>query len=227
MSISAFPNSEPGPTPPRRQAGRPRRQAAELLPASILASARELFLSKGFAATSVQEIAERAGVTKRTLYVKIGDKEAIFGAVVGIMLQDWRDMIDGAGPDQSLQLRFEKLGLQLLSVMLEPDMVRLNRVMLAEAYRFPSMVNLLVAQIEQGPIPQLERLLMRTRGATGAPTESDQVAARLFYDMIVGAPMRMALTGRPASLVIAPEEWVRQAATLFLQGWRHADGIPT
>ena len=186
---------------------------------SILASARELFLSKGFAATSVQEIAARAGVTKRTLYVKIGDKDAIFEAVVGAMLQDWRHVVDGAGPDDSLQLRFEQLGRQLLAVMLEPDMIRLNRVMLAEAYRFPAMISLLVAQIEQGPIPQLARLLMQARGVEGEPSGDDQVAARLFYDMVVGAPMRVALTGRPPSLSITPDDWVRRAVTVFLQGW--------
>ncbi len=198
---------------------------AELLPASILAAARELFLTRGFAATSVQEIADRAGVTKRTLYVKIGDKEAIFAAVVGAMLQDWRQVVVGFDPDDSLQLQFEQLGRQLLSVMLEPDMVRLNRVMLAEAYRFPSLVNLLVAQIEQGPIPQLARLLSQARGADGEPTKSDEVAARLLYDMVVGAPMRVALTGRPPSLAITPDDWVRHAVTMFLHGWQGFGGV--
>lgn len=208
----------------KRRSGRPYREAAELLSDSILAAARHRFLTKGFAATSVQEIAEQAGVTKRTLYVKVGDKEAIFAAVVAAMLQDWRHVVDGTGPDDSLQLRFEHLGQQLLAVMLEPDMLRLNRVMLAEAYRFPSMVNLLVAQIEQGPIPQLARLLMQARGAGGEPTEGDQVAARLFYDMVVGAPMRAALTGRPPSLAITPNEWVCRAVTLFLRGWQQVGG---
>lgn len=206
--------------------GRPQRGHAELLPASILAGARELFLTKGFAGTSVQEIADHAGVTKRTLYVKVGDKEAMFAAVVGAMLQDWRHVVDDASPGDSLQLRFEQLGQQLLAVMLEPDMVRLNRVMLSEAYRFPSMVSLLMAQIERGPIPQLARLLMQGRGAGGEPTENDQVAARLFYDMIVSTPMRVALTGRPPSLAITPHGWVRHAVTLFLHGWPDASPRP-
>jgi len=209
----------------RRRPGRPRRQLAELLPGSILAEARELFLDKGYAATSLQAIAAQAGVTKRTLYVKVGDKEAIFAAVVGAMLQDWRQVVDGDPPGQSLQQRFEAIGRQLLAVSLEPDMVRLHRLMLAEAYRFPALVNLLVAQIEQGPIPQLARLLMRARGAEGEPAETDQVAARLFYDMVVAAPLRVALTGRPPSLDITPEGWVSRAVAVFLFGWRDVSGI--
>lgn len=173
----------------------------------------------------MQDVAERAGVTKRTLYVKVGDKEAMFAAVVSTMLKDWRHVVDDTGAAHSLQHRFEYLGRHLLSVMLEPDMLRLNRVMLAEAYRFPSMVSLLMAQIEQGPIPQLARLLAEVRGATGDPENGDQVAARLFYDMIVGAPMRVALTGRPPSLTITHDEWVRHAVTLFLQGWQSISAV--
>lgn len=225
MSILSSPSAETlGAPAARRRAGRPQRDAAELLSGSILAAARELFLTKGYAATSVQQIAERAGVTKRTLYVKIGDKEAIFGAVVSAMLQDWRHVVDDGQPGDGLQRRFEQLGQQLLAVMLEPDMVRLNRVMLAEAYRFPSMIALLMAQIEQGPIPQLARLLLQARGGAGEPAETDQIAARLFYDMVVGAPMRVALTGRPPSLDITPDEWARRAVTMFLRGWRDLSG---
>ncbi|MGI4951600.1 MAG: TetR/AcrR family transcriptional regulator [Janthinobacterium lividum] len=209
----------------RRRPGRPQRQLAALLPGSILAEARALFLDRGYAATSLEAIAAQAGVTKRTLYVKVGDKEAIFAAVVGAMLQDWRHVVDGDPPGHSLQQRFEAIGRQLLAVSLEPDMVQLHRVMLAEAYRFPALVNLLVAQIEQGPIPQLARLLMRARGAEGEPAEADQVAARLFYDMVVAAPLRMALTGRPPSLDITPEGWVRRAVAVFLLGWRDVSGI--
>jgi AcrR family transcriptional regulator len=225
VSIS-IPQAGPDrPVASRRRAGRPQRELAELISGSILAGARELFLDRGYAATSVQEIAAQAGVTKRTLYVKVGDKEAIFAAVVGAMLQDWRHVVDGDLPGHSLQQRFETIGRQLLAVSLEPDMVRLHRVMLAEAYRFPALVNLLVAQIEQGPIPQLARVLMHARGAEGEPAEADQVAARLFYDMVVAAPLRMALTGRPPSLDITPDGWVRRAVAVFLFGWRDGSGI--
>jgi TetR/AcrR family transcriptional repressor of mexJK operon len=221
VSISTTSQDDAAAAPPSdRRIGRPSRRVAALLPASILAGARELFLSKGFAATSIQEIADRAGVTNRTLYVKIGNKEAIFAAVVGNVLQDWRHVVDGADPADTLQTRLEHLGRQLLTVMLEPDIVRLNRVMLAEAYRFPALINLVVAQIEQGPIPQLARLLMQARHATGAPAEQDEVAARLFYEMVVGAPLRMALTGRPPLLAITPDEWVRHAVAMFLSGWQ-------
>jgi AcrR family transcriptional regulator len=219
VSISVSPVPVSPATTPGRRAGRPSREAAEALPEQIRASARSLFLEQGFAATSVQQIAAHAGATKRTLYVKIGDKEALFRAVIDDVLQEWRHTVDGAVASGTLQTRLETIGLQLLAVVLSPDMVRLNRVLTAEAYRFPSLIQMLMRQIEQGPIPQLARLLMAERGATGTPARADEIAARLFYDMVSGAPLRVALTGRQKSFEMADEDWVRHAVAIFLRGW--------
>jgi AcrR family transcriptional regulator len=202
-----------------RRAGRPSRAAADALPDQILASARALFLEQGFAATSVQMIAAHAGATKRTLYVKVGDKEALFRAVIDDVLKDWRHTVDAAlaGP---LQAQLEAIGQQLLAVVLSPDMVRLNRVLTSEAYRFPSLIQMLVQQIEQGPIPQLARLLMEERGGAGPPSLEDEIAARLFYDMISGAPLRVAMTGRQKFFEMTDTDWVRHAVSVFLRGWQ-------
>ena len=172
----------------------------------------------------MQQIAERVGATKRTLYVKVGDKEALFRAVIGDLLQDWRHTVDPASSDASLRLRLEQLGRDLLSVMLAPDMVRLNRVLLSEAYRSPSLVQMLTEQIEHGPIPQLVRLLAEVRGGTGTPSRADEVAARLFYDMVTAAPLRVALTGRQPSFEMSHAEWVREAVRVFLGGWQPGEG---
>jgi TetR/AcrR family transcriptional repressor of mexJK operon len=50
--------------------------------AAILEAGRELFLTDGFDRTSVDAIAARAGVSKRTVYDYFGDKKAVLLAVV-------------------------------------------------------------------------------------------------------------------------------------------------
>src|SRR5256885_3484936 len=57
-----------------------RRKAAR--PTEIVAAALEVFVERGFAATRLEEVARRAGVTKGTVYLYFTSKEALFKAVV-------------------------------------------------------------------------------------------------------------------------------------------------
>jgi AcrR family transcriptional regulator len=62
---------------------RPRqRRNKEARPAELMAAALELFVERGFAATRLDDVAARAGVTKGTLYLYFDSKEALFKAVV-------------------------------------------------------------------------------------------------------------------------------------------------
>lgn len=211
-AVAARPAARPA------RSGRPSLEAAAELPLRILASARAVFLEHGYAATTLQQIAEHAGATKRTLYVKFGDKEALFSACVVEMLQDWRQTADRAAPGASLRERLEQVCLHLLTAILEPDVVRLNRITLTEAHRFPWLVELLSRQIEEGPLPQIGRILMEARGDTTLSVD-DRVSARLLNDMITGPPLRIALIGLQPSVPISHDEWVRRVVGLFLQGW--------
>ncbi|MGI6031574.1 MAG: TetR/AcrR family transcriptional regulator [Eubacteriales bacterium] len=58
----------------------------------ILSQARELFYSKGYDATGVQEIALAAGVTKPTLYYYFGSK---YGLLTSLVQHDFTPLLDG------------------------------------------------------------------------------------------------------------------------------------
>ena len=59
-----------------------RRRQAETKRAVILDAAEELFVSSGYELTSVDAIAARAGVSKRTVYDHFGDKLSLFRSVL-------------------------------------------------------------------------------------------------------------------------------------------------
>lgn len=59
-----------------------RRRRKEARPQELTAAALSLFVEKGFAATRLDEIAARAGVSKGTLYLYFDSKEALFKAVI-------------------------------------------------------------------------------------------------------------------------------------------------
>ncbi|MGE5387168.1 MAG: TetR/AcrR family transcriptional regulator [Betaproteobacteria bacterium] len=64
-----------------------RKRRKEARPSELAAAALELFVEKGFAATRLEDIAARAGVSKGTLYLYFDSKDALFKAVIreGIM----------------------------------------------------------------------------------------------------------------------------------------------
>ena len=59
-----------------------RRRRKEARPQELLAAALELFVEKGFAATRIEEVAVRAGVSKGTLYLYFSSKEELLKAVI-------------------------------------------------------------------------------------------------------------------------------------------------
>jgi len=73
MGLHDSPAESPAPRWQRRKDARP---------SEILAAAMETFVEHGFAATKLEDVAKRAGVTKGTLYIYFESKEALFKAVV-------------------------------------------------------------------------------------------------------------------------------------------------
>lgn len=68
--------------PMTRPRAKRRERRKESRPAELLAAALELFVERGFAATRLEDVATRAGVSKGTLYLYYSGKEDLFKAVV-------------------------------------------------------------------------------------------------------------------------------------------------
>ena len=66
----------------RRGRGRPQARPDEETRAVILEAARHEFASSGYAATNMESVARRAGVSTRTLYRLIPNKAALFEAML-------------------------------------------------------------------------------------------------------------------------------------------------
>lgn len=68
--------------PPASGNKTPRRRRKDARPSELTAAALDLFVEKGFAATRLDDVAARAGVSKGTLYLYFDSKEALFKAVI-------------------------------------------------------------------------------------------------------------------------------------------------
>jgi AcrR family transcriptional regulator len=110
-------------------------------PPEILEAALAVFAQKGFAATRLDDIAAKAGITKGTIYLYFDSKQALFEALarqsVGAQIEQIRAQL-AAFPGSSAELlRF------VLSTMgrfaMTSDRVVLPRLVLAEAANFPKL----------------------------------------------------------------------------------------
>ncbi|WP_371524919.1 TetR/AcrR family transcriptional regulator [Streptomyces sp. NBC_01283] len=80
----------------------------------ILAAAEELFYHRGITAVGVDLIAERSGVTKRTLYNQFGSKDHLVAAYLTGRDQRWRSLVRAAvdaseTPAEAVTAPFEAL----------------------------------------------------------------------------------------------------------------------
>ena len=81
---------------PRGRGGRPSRLESAQLSDRILDVATALFLGDGFGATSIEAVAKRAGISKRTFYHRFRGKEVLFEAVVRRLIERWMPPFDAA-----------------------------------------------------------------------------------------------------------------------------------
>jgi len=118
-----------------------RRRRKEARPQELVEAALALFAEKGFAATRIDDVAARAGVTKGTVYLYFESKEALFKAVIdeGIVpvLVYGEQMLSGPCDDPVQLMRcllfgwWEMIGATPLGAV--------PKLMIAEARNFPDL----------------------------------------------------------------------------------------
>lgn len=118
-----------------------RRRRKEARPQELLQAALELFVERGFAASRIEEVAQRAGVSKGTLYLYYASKEELFKAVVRHNLS----ALIAEGEEAARQ--FEGSSSALLSFLLHTWWERvgntpaagIHKIVLAEVRNFPEL----------------------------------------------------------------------------------------
>lgn len=126
-----------------------RRRRKEARPQELLDAALELFVEKGFAATRLDEVARRAGVSKGTVYLYFPGKEELFKAVVRHSLtpiialgSDLLDSHRGRTADllrELMQVWWERVGSTRASGIF--------KLVLAEACNFPDLTRFYVDEV--------------------------------------------------------------------------------
>lgn len=159
---------------------------------AITRAASETFLAEGFDRASLDQIAQRAGVSKQTIYSHFADKQALFLAICTELTEKLTiPLRRPASETGDLRSTLLRLGEDALAMMLHPASLDLHRLIVGAAARFPELGQ---AAYEAGAgrmITDLSALLaQRSRSGDGLPRplageEADRLAEQ-FIGMLRG-----------------------------------------
>lgn len=111
--------------------------------AAVIEAATTLFLRLGYGATTMDDVAKAAGVSKRTIYNNFTDKEALFREVVlaatGIAEEFSNDATAALASPDNLPATLIAVARRLARAATSLEVIRLRRLLIGEAYRFPDL----------------------------------------------------------------------------------------
>jgi AcrR family transcriptional regulator len=208
--------------------GRPPRELAGEVDARILDAARRVFLERGLAGSSMDEIAGLARAGKPTIYARFPSKEALFAAVVMRNVAAAIARFESQPPTgATIDERLASVGTTVLHWALG-DTVDLMRVGIAEARRFPdlaSSVHRMALERGSGAVARLlgEAAQSDELGTLPAFTpERLATTTQFFMDLVFFPMITRALFGeklKPLRAEIALH--VARSVAFFLAACRH------
>jgi AcrR family transcriptional regulator len=205
----------------RARRGRPLQIAEPERRQKLLDAAESVFVEQGYSASSMDDIARRAGMSKKTLYRLFDTKGALFSAVIAGRRAVLNAMVEaeactGAETADEVLRRFL---VKIAHFVLAPRQASIYRLVIAESRRAPELAS---AFYQEGPSKARVMLtewlrVQNERGLLRVPDAA--AAASMLISMVIADPQMCLLIGEgcvPDEAVI--EDRVRRAVELFLQG---------
>jgi AcrR family transcriptional regulator len=183
-------------SPPKKGTRWTRRKEAR--PQELLAAALDLFVERGYAATRLDDVAARAGVSKGTLYLYFENKEELFKAVVR------ENMLPLIGDAEQAVNSFEGASSDLFRYVVTNWMENIGntklsgitKLIMAESGNFPEVANF-----------YYEEVISRNR----------RMLVRMLEKGMARGEFRQIDTAQAMNIVVAP--------IIMLMMWKHSFGI--
>jgi len=188
----------------------------------ILMAAKDAFIENGFGNTSMDDIAHRAGTTKRTVYNNFGSKERLLEAVIDHSILLFETAVPPLGP-QADPNQVREFCETLLQSMTWRAAIGLQRLMISEGTIFPDLATRLALRISAAMRQPLAQFL-ESHGTSKVMAEKlaiatvDRLTSRGRLDRLVG--IRQAYPSLPGKNPLddidraAVEDAVRQLCEL-------------
>jgi len=150
---------------------------------AIFQAALAEFKEKSFAGASMDAIAERAAVSKRTVYNHFDSKEALFSAVIDSFWQQSKAVTDVEfDPSVSVATQLEQMLTAMWQLYLQSDFIEKARTLLPEYIRQPALITQMMQQVsaqEKG----LMRFLAQAQAAGALKIDDLKIAETQFWGL--------------------------------------------
>jgi TetR/AcrR family transcriptional repressor of mexJK operon len=161
--------------------------------AEILTVATELFLTNGYAGTSMDGIAAAASASKQTVYKHFRDKETLFREIVMSTVTDvsepFRVLIRKVEEADDVPGAIRDLARRYIAAVMNPELLRRRQLVVREAGRLPDLAR---AYHEGAPLRTIRQLAetFARLGERGELIAKDpEVAATHFAFLLLGRPL--------------------------------------
>src|SRR5260370_6581740 len=154
---------------------------------TILAAAERAFLGSGFGAVTMDRVAREAGASKATVYAHFTSKEELFGAVVAhVSERRFGGFSAEALNPRDIVASLTTIATRFLDLILSPEAIALNRIIIAEVTRFPALAQVFWTAGPERTKAQLEAFLRRAAEAGSLAIPNPGLAAEQFAALARG-----------------------------------------
>jgi TetR/AcrR family transcriptional repressor of mexJK operon len=181
-----------------------------------------LFLERGIAATTMDAVAERASVSKMTVYANFRDKPAVLAAVLDHRIKSLHVFDElSVGPDLNSSVeRLVRLGEAAVSAITQPQVIRMTRLMGESAAEHPRLAATFYAAGRGELLKRIAACLKAlTKRGLVSIKNPDLAAEQLVASWLGMSVLRQILgvAGPPAADEVA--ERVRYAVDAMIRAW--------
>jgi AcrR family transcriptional regulator len=157
----------------------------------------EVFLRDGYLGASVDEIAQRADVSKQTIYKQFLSKEALFLEIVSGLTNAGSDAVHDPAPefapDGDLRAFLEDYANRQLGIVLTPRLMQLRRVVIGEAGRFPALGKALYESGPKRAMAAMTAVFQRLTELGLLRIDDAAAAAAHFNWLVMSQPLNQAM----------------------------------
>lgn len=202
---------------PRRARGRPRAEDVAELEARLIRVARQSFATQGYGATSMNEVAKAARVSKGTLYARFPSKAELFRAIIDDEVRNSGISFPLHGPNpKSLEAALRLYAEQALVESSSGEILQLNRLITSEAERFPELGEAAAERTRIGTRHAAE-CIAEYAEKDGIACRDAEAAAEMFTFLLRGYYSDVMRRARPVTAAEI-KTWTRRMVKFFLCG---------